>query len=165
MGSTVTLTKDYGQEAYKASGLADSTVIDAKAASWIIDNSVLDGDGANAYPFRVYSSPNVTIEGGVMHGEVSLTEKHRDVRQMRADRVAAGRVCRILYANVDRAAVFIPIEMVRRLALIEAHDGRELLLGFARDLLIAPARIQRCAHPPSVIAPPPAVKRKASAAI
>ena len=74
MGSTVTLTKDYGQEAYKASGLADSTVIDAKAASWIIDNSVLDGDGANAYPFRVYNSPNVTIEGGVMHGEVSLTE-------------------------------------------------------------------------------------------
>ncbi|WP_046867459.1 M10 family metallopeptidase C-terminal domain-containing protein [Microvirga massiliensis] len=74
MGNTITLTKDYGQEAYKASGLADGTVIDATAASWIIDNSILDGDGANAYPFRVYNSPNVTIEGGVMHGEVSLTE-------------------------------------------------------------------------------------------
>ena len=41
--STITLTKDYGYSSYRISGLASGTVIDASAASWILDNNSIDG--------------------------------------------------------------------------------------------------------------------------
>jgi hypothetical protein len=78
--STITLSGDYGQAPYRITNLAPGTVIDASQASWTLDNSILDGDGSNNYPFRVDNSgSNVVINGGTIRGEVSLTEDWQTV--------------------------------------------------------------------------------------
>lgn len=67
--STITLTQDYGYSAYRVTGLADGTIIDASTASWTLDNDASDGH-SSAYPVLVYSAPNVVIEGGTILGNV-----------------------------------------------------------------------------------------------
>ncbi|MDB5658124.1 MAG: hypothetical protein JWS10_739 [Cypionkella sp.] len=67
--STITLNQDYGYSAYRISGLAAGTVIDASNASWILDNNSSDGH-SNAYPVLVYKAPKVIIEGGTIIGNI-----------------------------------------------------------------------------------------------
>ena len=79
--STITLTQDYGYSAYKITGLADGTVIDASAASWILDNNSSDGH-SNAYPVLVYNAPNVVIKGGTILGNIDQKSDWTDVYAM-----------------------------------------------------------------------------------
>lgn len=69
MPEVITLTADYGYEAYKISGLTYAT-IDATDASWIVANI---GAQTNPYPVSVRDSVNVTLMGGTIAGQVSLT--------------------------------------------------------------------------------------------
>ncbi len=69
--STITLAKDFGYTAYRVSGLASGTVIDASDASWILDNNAGDGK-SDAYPVLVYKAPNVVIQGGTIVGNIDL---------------------------------------------------------------------------------------------
>ncbi len=79
--STITLTKDYGYSQYRITGLADGTVIDASAATWILDNNSSDGD-SNAYPVLVYDAPNVVIEGGTINGNIDQNSDWTTVYDM-----------------------------------------------------------------------------------
>ena len=79
--STITLTQDYGYSPYRITGLAAGTVIDASAASWILDNNSSDGH-SNAYPVLVYNAPNVVIEGGTILGNIDQTSDWTNVYAM-----------------------------------------------------------------------------------
>ena len=68
MPDTITLSGNYGYEAYKVTGIA-STTIDASDAAWTVANI---GDEVNLYPFSVRDSSDVTMQGGTINGEVSL---------------------------------------------------------------------------------------------
>ena len=74
--STITLTGNYGSTPYKVSGLASGTMIDAETATWLQDN---DGGNGAQYPFLVYKSSNVVIDGGTIVGKVDMTSDWRDV--------------------------------------------------------------------------------------
>ncbi len=75
---TITLTEDYGYNDYRVSGLAPGTTIDATGASWIQDNDSSDGQ-SNPYPFAVYDSPGVVLEGGTILGNINQTDAWRTV--------------------------------------------------------------------------------------
>jgi RTX calcium-binding nonapeptide repeat (4 copies) len=68
MPEVITLTADYGYEAYKISGLTNTT-INATDASWIVANI---GSQTNPYPVSVRDSVNVTLMGGTIAGQVPL---------------------------------------------------------------------------------------------
>ncbi len=69
MTDAIKLTRDYGYDAYKISDIT-STRIDATGAHWIVANI---GDDINLYPVSVRDSRNVTLTGGTISGEVSLS--------------------------------------------------------------------------------------------
>lgn len=69
MAQTITLTGNYGYEAYKLEGVT-ATTIDATSAEWIVANM---GANLNLYPVSVRDSNNVILSGGTIRGTVSLT--------------------------------------------------------------------------------------------
>lgn len=74
MANLITLTGDYGYDAYKISGIS-STNIDATAAHWIVANM---GANINLYPVSVRDSSNVVLSGGTITGEVPLNIDWQD---------------------------------------------------------------------------------------
>ena len=68
MADVITLTGDFGYDAYKISRLA-ATEIDATDSRWIVANI---GENINLYPVSVRDSSNVTLRGGTISGEVPL---------------------------------------------------------------------------------------------
>ena len=69
MPSLITLSGDHKYEPWKIDGL-NNTVINASNASWIVANI---GSATNLYPVSVRDSGNVTLTGGTIYGQVSLT--------------------------------------------------------------------------------------------
>jgi hypothetical protein len=79
MSHTITLSGNYGQTTYKASGLDAGSTIIAEGASWIEDNTTTDGDGSNPWPFRIYNSVDAYAYGGTIIGEIDQTAEWRTV--------------------------------------------------------------------------------------
>ncbi|MFW8596403.1 hypothetical protein, partial [Cribrihabitans neustonicus] len=70
MVSKVTLTGDYGYEAYRYNG-GDAQAIDATKASWTVANT---GSKTNLYPFLVDDAKTgIDIYGTTIDGTVPLT--------------------------------------------------------------------------------------------
>ena len=76
--STIKLTGDYGYKAYRVSGLASGTIIDAETATWIHDNDSSDGK-SNFYPVVVEKSSNVVIDGGTINGNFDMKSDWEDI--------------------------------------------------------------------------------------
>jgi hypothetical protein len=76
--TTITLTGNYEYESYRVSGLPEGTIIDASTATFIHDNDASDGQ-SNPYPFLVYDSPGVVLQGGTILGNIDLTSEWRTV--------------------------------------------------------------------------------------
>ncbi|NSY39569.1 hypothetical protein [Leisingera sp. ANG59] len=76
MASTITLTGDYGYEAFRYNG-GDAVAIDATEATWIVDN---EGSQTNLYPFLVdNANAGIDIYGATINGNVSLTGEWLDL--------------------------------------------------------------------------------------
>ena len=70
MSKTTYLSGDYGYSQYREQGYSTGDVIDASEAAWTVSNI---GGELNRYPFLVEKSePGLTVEGGVINGEVPL---------------------------------------------------------------------------------------------
>jgi hypothetical protein len=70
----ITLACDYAYDQYRASDL-QSTVIDASGAHWIVSNM---GANVNRYPVLIDGGAEVTLQGGVITGEVPLDIERMD---------------------------------------------------------------------------------------
>ena len=99
----ITLACDYAYDQYKVSNLR-STVIDASEAHWIVSNM---GANVNRYPVFIDGGAEVTLQGGVITGEVPLDMERVD-------------------AYINSAAIFvrdIDDVVIRDWTITQAWDG------------------------------------------
>ena len=74
MTQTITLSGDYQYDSWKIDNLSNA-IIKAYSAEWIVANI---GSHTNTYPVSVRDSGTVTLAGGTIVGEVSLTLDWKD---------------------------------------------------------------------------------------